>query len=37
MFFGKVFHWQPSEIDNMGWSYRKRIRQAYEDMMNENK
>lgn len=34
-FFGLHFHWQPSEIDNMRWSYRKKIKQAYIDSKNE--
>jgi hypothetical protein len=30
-FFGKVFHWQPSEIENLKWSHRKQLKQAYMD------
>jgi hypothetical protein len=30
-FFGQVYRWQPSEIDNMAWSYRKELKQAYKD------
>ena len=31
VFFGQVFRWQPSEVDNMGWSTRKEIKQSYLD------
>jgi len=37
IFFGQTFRWQPSEIDNMTWSYRKSIKQAYKDNMVNNK
>ncbi len=36
-FFGQVFHWQPSEIDNMTWSYRKEIKQEKIDSENNKK
>lgn len=31
IFFGQTFRWQPSEVDNMGWSVRKEIKQGYLD------
>jgi hypothetical protein len=37
VFFGKVFRWQPSEIDNLKWSYRKEIKLAYSDYLNSKK
>ena len=33
-FFGQTFKWQPSEIDGMTWSRRKKIKQAYKDSIN---
>jgi hypothetical protein len=36
-FFGQAYRWQPSEIDNLKWSYRKKLKQAYLDHMNEQK
>jgi hypothetical protein len=36
-FFGQVFRWQPSEIDNLKWSYRKKLKQAYKDYLASNK
>jgi hypothetical protein len=38
VFFGKIFRWQPSEIDRLKWSYRKEIKQAWKDhQINTNK
>jgi len=35
VFFGENFRWQPSEIDELSWNYRKEIKQAYVDhLMN---
>lgn len=35
MFFGQSFGWAPSQIDNLKWSWRKQMRQAYEDSQKE--
>jgi hypothetical protein len=34
-FFGKIFHWQPSEIENLRWSFRKTLKQSYIDAQSE--
>ena len=31
VFFGGAFRWQPSEVKKLRWSWRKQMRQAYED------
>ena len=33
-FYGQTFKWQPSEIDNLSWSRRKKLKQAYQDSVN---
>lgn len=35
-FFGKAFHWPPGDIENLPWSRRKRLKQAYMDYMAQN-
>jgi len=32
-FFGQVYRWPPSEIDNLGWNTRKTLKQAYLDSL----
>jgi len=36
-FFGQIYRWAPSEIENMKWSVRKELKQAYYDHMNEER
>lgn len=35
-FFGQVYRWPPSEIDNLRWSMRKNMKQAWLDSRNEH-
>ena len=36
LFFGKFFKWAPSEIDSLKWSYRKKLKDIYKEILMNN-
>lgn len=36
-FFGQVFRWSPGDVNELGWSVRKQLKQAHIDHQNESK
>jgi len=36
-FFGEIYKWPPSEIEKLGWSRRKKLKQAIKDSIKDNK